>query len=116
MVTKYQPKQRDIIWIDFDPARGYEIKKRRPALVISSDNYHRRTHYAIVVPITSQYHQLPTYYALDEKYETNGQIVTAQIYTFDMTQKAGRKPVYIETLREEDFYQITQLVAYNFEF
>ena len=23
----YIPRQRDIVWIDFDPAKGYEIKK-----------------------------------------------------------------------------------------
>ena len=27
------PKEGDIIWIDFDPQAGVEIKKRRPALV-----------------------------------------------------------------------------------
>ncbi|WP_154064494.1 type II toxin-antitoxin system PemK/MazF family toxin, partial [Enterococcus faecalis] len=29
------PKQKDIVWIDFDPSKGKEIRKRRPALVVS---------------------------------------------------------------------------------
>lgn len=27
------PKQKDIIWIDFDPSKGKDIRKRIPALV-----------------------------------------------------------------------------------
>ncbi|EAA0246186.1 type II toxin-antitoxin system PemK/MazF family toxin, partial [Listeria monocytogenes] len=31
---KYIPKKGDIVWIDFDPAAGKEIQKRRPGLVV----------------------------------------------------------------------------------
>ncbi len=50
---KYKPKQRDIVIIDFDPAKGYEIKKRRPALVLSRNEYNAATNMVIVCPITS---------------------------------------------------------------
>ncbi|EPE2274910.1 type II toxin-antitoxin system PemK/MazF family toxin, partial [Enterococcus faecalis] len=50
---EYKPKQRDIVIIDFAPSKGYEIKKRRPALVMSKDNYNRSTNLVIVCPITS---------------------------------------------------------------
>lgn len=50
---KYEPKQRDIVIIDFEPSKGYEIKKRRPALILSRDEYNVSTNMIIVCPITS---------------------------------------------------------------
>ncbi len=38
-MSEYIPDTGDIIWIDFDPQRGNEIQKRRPALVITSQIY-----------------------------------------------------------------------------
>jgi mRNA interferase MazF len=32
----YLPKQKDVVWIDFNPQKGREIQKYRPALVLSS--------------------------------------------------------------------------------
>lgn len=34
-VPEYIPDIGDVVWIDFDPQKGNEIQKRRPALVIS---------------------------------------------------------------------------------
>ncbi|MGC4441267.1 type II toxin-antitoxin system PemK/MazF family toxin, partial [Streptococcus suis] len=52
MNGNYIPKKQDIVWIDFDPSRGKEIKKRRPAVVVSSDNYNKQTGMIAVCPIT----------------------------------------------------------------
>lgn len=61
----YLPKQKDIIWIDFDPQRGREIKKRRPAVVLSSNLYTQNTGFVIVSPITSTMRDLPGYFSLN---------------------------------------------------
>lgn len=105
-------KQKDIIYINFDPARGSEIRKTRPALVVSANNYNRATRFLIVCPITSKIRNLATYFTLDSKnYKTHGQIVTHQIYSLDATAQGGRHPEYVETLRDEDFYIVQQLVG-----
>lgn len=49
----YTPKQGDIIIINFDPSSGREIKKKRPAIVVSTDNYSVVTGFVAVCPITS---------------------------------------------------------------
>lgn len=55
MVSKsYTPNRRDIIWIDFNPTRGHEQSNVRPALVLSEKAYNKKTHLAVVCPITSQ--------------------------------------------------------------
>ena len=47
------PERNDIIWLDFDPTKGREIGKIRPALVLSSKEYNRRTGLLICCPITT---------------------------------------------------------------
>lgn len=51
MVT---PKRGDIFWVNLDPTVGTEIRKKRPAIVISNDAANRRYHQVTVVPLTSQ--------------------------------------------------------------
>lgn len=50
--NNYVPNQQDIIFIDFDPSISHEIRKRRPALVLSNQGYSRLTHLVVVSPIT----------------------------------------------------------------
>lgn len=46
-------KRGEVYWVNLDPAVGSEIKKTRPAMVVSNDinNVHART--VTVLPITS---------------------------------------------------------------
>lgn len=48
------PKRGEIYLVDFDPTRGAEIKKTRPALVIQNDIGNRFSPITIVAAITSQ--------------------------------------------------------------
>lgn len=52
-------RRGDIVWVDFDPARGSEANKRRPAVVVSNDGANRTAQsldrgVVTVVPVTSQ--------------------------------------------------------------
>jgi mRNA interferase MazF len=49
----YVPERRDVIWLDFEPAKGREIGKCRPALVLSSQDYNRSTGLLICCPIST---------------------------------------------------------------
>jgi len=53
-MVKYTPKHGDIVWLDFDPQKGREIQKTRPALTISLYEYNAKTGLALFMPITSQ--------------------------------------------------------------
>lgn len=48
----YIPDRQDLIWINFKPSVGQEIRGRHPAMVISSANYSRLTGLVMVMPIT----------------------------------------------------------------
>ena len=48
-----QPKRGDVFWVDFDPTRGAEIRKSRPAVVVSADGLNRARRTVIVVPLSA---------------------------------------------------------------
>ena len=48
------PHRGEIYLVEFDPTRGHEIKKTRPALVIQNDIGNRHSAITIVAAITSK--------------------------------------------------------------
>ena len=47
-------KRGEVYWVNLDPAVGTEIRKTRPALVISPDDMNQALPRVIVAPITSK--------------------------------------------------------------
>ena len=52
-MAQYIPKRNEIIWLDFEPVKGKEIGKYRPALVLSSKEYNQQTGLLICCPIST---------------------------------------------------------------
>ena len=44
----------EVYWVNLDPTRGSEIRKTRPALVISPDDMNRALPRVIIAPLTSK--------------------------------------------------------------
>lgn len=47
------PRRGEVWWVAFDPATGGEIRKTRPAIVVSNDIANRELNRVQVVPMTS---------------------------------------------------------------
>ena len=54
MSATYRPKRGDLIWLNFTPQAGHEQAGRRPALVISDDDYNRMVGLILACPVTSR--------------------------------------------------------------
>lgn len=72
----------EVYLVNLDPTVGHEIKKTRPALVISPDEMNRHIRTVIIAPMTSKGRSYPTRVPLifDGK---SGEIVLDQIRTVD---------------------------------
>ena len=93
----YEPKQGDIIILDFDPQAGHEQKGRRPALVVSNEQFHARTNMAMVCPITNSKSGFPLHIELDGT-NTTGEIMCEQAKCLDIT---ARNASFKESVPEE---------------
>ena len=110
----YIPEQLDIIYINFDPTKGREIKKRRPALVMSSTVYNRRTGFVVVCPITSTHRDLPMYVEL-HRHKIHGQVNAIQLRSLDYL-KSNRQIEFVESAPIQDFERTAKIIREIFNF
>ena len=55
---KTWPRRGDVFWVNLDPAQGTEIRKTRPAVVISNNSCNKYGSRVIVLPVTSNVESL----------------------------------------------------------
>ena len=108
VVMTYVPRQGDIIVLDFDPQMGHEQKGRRPGLVVSNDQFHKRTNMAMVCPITNTISGFPMHIVLDAKMTTTGEIMCEQAKCLDIW---ARGAIYKESVTKEILDEAIDLIC-----
>ncbi|MGO8756158.1 MAG: type II toxin-antitoxin system PemK/MazF family toxin [Gallionellaceae bacterium] len=82
-------KRGEVYWVNLDPMVGSEVKKRRPAVILSPDEMNRSLPVVIVAPITSSKKPWPTRAHAKLSGKT-GQIMLEQIRTVDKSRLMKR--------------------------
>ncbi|PIR85713.1 mRNA-degrading endonuclease [Candidatus Kaiserbacteria bacterium CG10_big_fil_rev_8_21_14_0_10_44_10] len=83
MVNKsYTPDRGDLVWVDFNPTRGREQAKVRPAIVVSPKTYNQKTNLAIMCPITSVQKNYPFEVKVEDK-KVSGVILSDHVRSLD---------------------------------
>lgn len=103
------PRCGDVFWVVLDPALGTEIRKTRPAVVISNDSCNRYGSRVVVLPITSNVESL---YPGEARIEVRGapaRVLGDQIRSIDKTRLRSRigRLTKQELLSVENAVQIT---------
>lgn len=82
-------KQGDIIFLDFNPQLGHEQSGRRPAIVVSNDDFNKFTGLTMVCPITSTKRGFPAHVELDSRTKTQGVIMCEQVKALDLSKRSS---------------------------
>ena len=107
-MSEYIPDTGDVIWIDFDPQKGNEIQKRRPALVISSQIYNSTAmNLALICPITSTRRGNPFEVEIPEGLEIGGVILSDQTKSMDWQE---RRATFICKVPEETAHRVLRRI------
>ena len=108
-MVKYIPDRGDIVWIDFDPKKGREIKKTRPAIVLSPSLYNVKSELALFAPITSISKGYPFEFVIQYN-NINGVILSDQIRSMDWKERKVSKITSLETKVVDEILFKTRLL------
>jgi mRNA interferase MazF len=103
---KYTPQRGDIVWINFDPQSGKEIMKRRPALILSGEDYNK-IGLALMCPITSKIKGYPFEVKISLM-KKSGAVLADQVKNLDWSKRQAK---FISKCSEKEMKQVLQLIA-----
>ena len=100
--------QGDIILLEFEQQSGHEQKGRRPALVVSNDNFNKYEYTILVCPITNTNRDIPFRIPLDWRTKTTGFISIDQTRAIDLK---SRKAVFLEKLPKDILKKVIEMTV-----
>jgi mRNA interferase MazF len=103
--SKYAPRQGDVIRLDFNPQTGHEQAGRRPAIVLSPDEYNRAVGLAVVCPITNEKKGYPWEVEIPDNPFVSGVVLSDQVKSLDWRQ---RRAEFVCTPDEQLLEEVVQ--------
>jgi len=104
-------KRGDIWWVNFDPAVGSEIKKTRPAVIVSNDISNEYSTRVQVIPATSATKKLYPCEAFVFIKDKKSKVMADQIMTVSKTRLRDK----IGTITDEEIGDIDYILSLQLE-
>ncbi len=101
--------QYDVVIVNLDPAKGSEVRKVRPCVIVSPDEMNRNLNTAVVIPLTSSLKTYPTrvpVYHNDKK----GMAAVDQIRTIDKSRIISVK----DKLNNEEISNLKRIIEVTY--
>jgi mRNA interferase MazF len=89
-VARLSPKRGGVFWVNLDPTVGTEIKKTRPAVIVSNDSCNRFGARVVVAPLTGNVSGVYPGEALVRVGSRPGRVLGDQIRSLDKA-RLGRR-------------------------
>ncbi|WP_417904744.1 type II toxin-antitoxin system PemK/MazF family toxin [Candidatus Tisiphia endosymbiont of Micropterix aruncella] len=96
MVT-FIPERGDVVWLNFEPQKGKEIQKTRPAVVLTSYKYNLKSGLALFVPITSQIKGYPFEVIINFE-QIKGAVLCDQVRSMDWKARTATKILTLDKI------------------
>lgn len=96
----------EVWWVEFDPALGSEIRKTRPAVIVSNDAANRHLSRVVVVPVTSSTGRQYPGEALVTIAGQSSKAMADQIMAADKARLKG----LMDTLSKEDMLAVEDAI------
>ena len=84
------PRRGDVFWVALDPALGTEIRKTRPAVIVSNDSCNAHGARVVVLPVTSNVSSLYPGEAVVRVQGKPGRVLGDQIRSIDKARLRSR--------------------------
>ena len=91
----YIPVRGDVVEINLDPQKGSEIRKRRPAVVVSSWNFNLKQNIAVVCPITRTVRGIAFEVPIPDGLPVDGVIRVDQVKSLDWRAREVKYLCYL---------------------
>jgi len=104
----YVPRRGDVVWITPAPQAGHEQATRRPAVVLSPQEYNARTGLAVLCPVTGQVKGYPFEVRVPAGLPVTGAILSDQVKSLDW---CARNAELICRLRPETISEVLTKLA-----
>jgi mRNA interferase MazF len=89
-MARVSPSRGDVYWVNLDPTIGTEIKKTRPAVVVSNDACNKHGARVVVVPVTNNVSSLYPGEAQVRVARRSARVLGDQLRSIDRT-RLGKK-------------------------
>jgi mRNA interferase MazF len=92
-MPRWSPDRRDVIWINFSPQTGREMREMHPLLVLSPKAFNERTGIVIGLPMTRSGSNATNPFAIHFSGKTgiDSYILTCQPKSFDWKLRGARQ-------------------------